>query len=208
MVRAWLMCRQVKNQSAPCNCDPPIDVSSDELYKLGILTQYIPVVDSGLIDKMCDERGYKYRDELIISRERMPNYDEEIKKYFEEHMHIDEEVRYILDGSCYFDVRNREIKKYFEEHMHIDEEVRYILDGSCYFDVRNREDKWVRIAVEPGDAIILPPGIFHRFTPDHRDYIQMLRLFKEQQEWLGYNRNEMAKVTSVREQYLKDYIGK
>lgn len=36
----------------------------------------------------------------------------------------------------------------------------------------------------------------------------MLRLFKEQQEWLGYNRNEMAKVTSVREQYLKDYIGK
>uniref|UniRef100_F1LFJ3 Acireductone dioxygenase n=1 Tax=Ascaris suum TaxID=6253 RepID=F1LFJ3_ASCSU len=171
------MCRQVKNQSAPCNCDPPIDVSSDELYKLGILTQYIPVVDSGLIDKMCDERGYKYRDELIISREKMPNYDEEIKKYF-------------------------------EEHMHIDEEVRYILDGSCYFDVRNREDKWVRIAVEPGDAIILPPGIFHRFTPDHRDYIQMLRLFKEQQEWLGYNRNEMAKVTSVREQYLKDYIGK
>uniref|UniRef100_A0A915BIU0 Acireductone dioxygenase n=1 Tax=Parascaris univalens TaxID=6257 RepID=A0A915BIU0_PARUN len=177
MVRAWLMCQPVKDQSAPCNCDPPIDVSSDELLKLGILTQYIPVVDGDLIDKICAERGYKYRDELIISREKTPNYDEEIRKYF-------------------------------EEHMHIEEEVRYILDGSCYFDVRNCEDKWIRIAVEPGDTIILPAGIFHRFTPDHRDYIHLLRLFKEQQGSFVYNRNEMAKAANVREQYLNDSTAK
>lgn len=32
----------------------------------------------------------------------------QIKMFFEEHFHLDEEIRYILDGSGYFDVRDRE----------------------------------------------------------------------------------------------------
>uniref|UniRef100_A0A914S4K0 acireductone dioxygenase (Fe(2+)-requiring) n=1 Tax=Parascaris equorum TaxID=6256 RepID=A0A914S4K0_PAREQ len=161
MVRAWLMCQPVKDQSAPCNCDPPIDVSSDELLKLGILTQYVSI---------------------------LYNFSTQIRKYFEEHMHIEEEVRYILDGSCYFDVRNCEVC--------FSSEFSYL------------QDKWIRIAVEPGDTIILPAGIFHRFTPDHRDYIHLLRLFKEQQGSFVYNRNEMAKAANVREQYLNDSTAK
>ena len=88
------------------------------------------------VDTLASERDYKNRDEIIVSPKAMGEVYEE------------------------------KVKMFFNEHLHEDEEIRYIRDGAGYFDVRSEGDKWVRIRLEKDDLIILPPGIYHRFTTD------------------------------------------
>ncbi|MFH4982052.1 hypothetical protein AB6A40_008761 [Gnathostoma spinigerum] len=172
MVRAWRMSDTVTDQRRECYSDPPSEVSLDELNTLGVIYIYIPETErSKAVEKVCSDRGYSFKDEITISRDRLPDYENKIKTFF-------------------------------DEHLHSDEEVRYVIEGSGYFDVRDHNDKWIRIAVDPGDLLILPAGIYHRFTVDTKDYIHAVRLFKGVPVWTPYNRCEAVDDMDVRREYL------
>jgi len=164
MVQAWFMDSSDADQRLPHQLDPPQPVSIESLAKIGVLYFNINVDDQGEfkkegapLDLLRKERGYSYEDTITVSRDKLPNYDEKIKSFFEEHLHTDEEIRFIHDGSGYFDVR----------------------DG---------DERWVRIKVVRGDLIVLPAGIYHRFTLDTDDYIVANRLFVGEPIWKAHNR--------------------
>ncbi|KAL8798688.1 MAG: hypothetical protein Q9182_006474 [Xanthomendoza sp. 2 TL-2023] len=115
------------------------DCSPAHLRSLGVLFyNFPPLLSSSAtqVEDLAETRSYGNRDEIIISPTIMgPAYEVNLLQFY-------------------------------REHMHEDEEIRYILAGAGYFDVRDEEDKWVRIQVERGDLLILPAGIYHRFTVD------------------------------------------
>ncbi|KAJ3413327.1 1,2-dihydroxy-3-keto-5-methylthiopentene dioxygenase [Chytridiales sp. JEL 0842] len=162
MVQAWFFEETAEDQRETHQYKPNKPVSLEQLKKLGISYFHIPIQadDSHMdtINKISAENNYKGRDVVNIHKDTFPNYDAKIKDFF-------------------------------EEHIHEDEEIRYILDGSGYFDVRDEKDRWIRIAVEPSDMIIVPAGIYHRFTLDTNNFIKAMRLFQEMPKWTPINRS-------------------
>ena len=47
-----------------------------------------------------------------------------------------------------------------------------------YFDVRDHDDRWIRIDCRKGDMIVLPEGIYHRFTLDQGNHIKARCILK------------------------------
>ncbi|XP_015609860.1 1,2-dihydroxy-3-keto-5-methylthiopentene dioxygenase isoform X1 [Cephus cinctus] len=174
MVRAWYMDDSDADQRLEHHKEPPEFVTLSELFDVSG-TEYFKVdhenydKDETLL-KLKKERGYTYEDQIICSEKCLSNYEEKLKNFF-------------------------------TEHLHTDEEIRLILDGSGYFDVRDKNDKWIRIEVTPGDLLIIPSGIYHRFTLDVKNYIKAKRYFVGEPVWLPYNRP--ADEMECRKTYLE-----
>lgn len=140
-------------------------VSQEQLDALGVLYWKLDADNweaEGTLDKIRTERSYKNHDVITVSKEGL--------------------------GDQY----EAKLKIFFEEHIHEDEEIRFVLDGSGFFDVRDKDDRWVRCAMEKGDMIVLPAGIYHRFTLDDKAYIKAMRLFQDDPKWTALNRAEKS----------------
>ncbi|KAK4685169.1 hypothetical protein P7C73_g4992, partial [Tremellales sp. Uapishka_1] len=170
-------------------------VAQNTLKQLGVIYRTIPIDDEkrweSEIDEFAKERNYKNRDQITVTKAGLGEaYEDKIKSFFDEHLHEDEEIRYILAGSGYFDIRGL---------------------APPY------DDRWIRIALEKGDLIVLPAGsvsslffplssvllpilsvnrsathtarrIYHRFTVDEADTITAMRLFQDEPKWVPHSR--------------------
>ncbi|KAK3168688.1 1,2-dihydroxy-3-keto-5-methylthiopentene dioxygenase [Lepraria neglecta] len=158
--------------------DQRLDHDSGREVSTSYLTQlgvlYHRCPSVSAVDEIAEKRSYKNRDEITVSPDKM--------------------------GAVY----EEKVKMFFNEHLHEDEEIRYILDGNGFFDVRDPKDEWVRIRLEKDDLIILPSGIFHRFTTDSKNYIKAMRLFKDEPKWTPLNRAPDLENNPHRKSYLQN----
>ncbi|GAA5916968.1 hypothetical protein JCM8208_003226 [Rhodotorula glutinis] len=148
------------------------EVTFDQLKAIGALPY--PGIELDQVEAIAKDRGYKNRDEINVSKAGM--------------------------GDIYED----KIKGFFREHLHEDEEIRYIKDGRGYFDLREKGDKrWIRVAVEPKDLLIVPAGVYHRFTLDEGNFIHAMRLFQDEPKWVPHDKSESTDSNPFRQKYLE-----
>eukprot|EP01038_Epipyxis_sp_PR26KG_P009704 gene9704-13061_t len=168
-ITAWLMdSNESIDQREPHKLEGgESEVSLKLLESLGVLYWTgLTGVDDALLAQIRSDRGYNYFDIITVAPDKLPDYENKIKSFY-------------------------------REHIHYDEEIRYCVEGTGYFDVRGRNNEWIRIAVEAGDMIILPEGIYHRFTCDATNYIKAMRLFVGEPIWTPYNREEIDEAKNA-----------
>ena len=110
-ITAWYMDDSDADQREPHKKSPNEPVSKPALVDLGIIFwEGITGEDDPRLDEIKKERGYTYTDVCNVCPDKLPGYDTKIKSFFEEHIHKDEEIRYCMEGSGYFDIRDGEDK--------------------------------------------------------------------------------------------------
>lgn len=90
------------------------NLSEDYLEKaLGIICHHWSPFDDAendaekKVNELAEDRNYIHRDTIAITRPALgTSYDDKIATFYEEHMHEDEEIRWIRAGTGYFDVRD------------------------------------------------------------------------------------------------------
>lgn len=100
----------MEDHTLPNHLEPKVYLSSDQLKELGVLCWQMKVDVDNVNEDLkifCEAKGYSQQFVIEVSPEKLPNYELNIKKFYEEHLHDEEEIHYIVKGSGYFDVRDK-----------------------------------------------------------------------------------------------------
>lgn len=84
------------------------EIEVETLVAQGVVYARLPVDDpegyQPTLDALRVERGYVTQDEVALSPST-PNLDELCRKFDGEHLHTEDEVRFVLEGEGVFDIR-------------------------------------------------------------------------------------------------------
>ncbi|XP_020511190.1 acireductone dioxygenase [Labrus bergylta] len=110
-IEAWFMDSSEEDPKKPHRLEPNQSVSLDQLRELGVFSWQLNAdihENDPELEKIRKDQGYSYMDIITIHRDTLPDYDEKLKVLYSEHLHLDDEIRYILDGHAYFDIRDKQ----------------------------------------------------------------------------------------------------
>lgn len=86
------------------------NISAEELNAQGVAYRQLPTEESAYkppLEKIMQENGYVTMDQVKMWQE-MPNFDALCQKFVGEHLHTDDEVRFVLSGSGVFEIRSQD----------------------------------------------------------------------------------------------------
>jgi 1,2-dihydroxy-3-keto-5-methylthiopentene dioxygenase len=88
--------------------EPERPITSEELDRAGVLHERLDVEPTNYqptLDRIKGERGYVEQD-IIELWPNTPDLESLLEKFVEEHLHTDDEVRFVLEGEGIFDIRS------------------------------------------------------------------------------------------------------
>lgn len=84
------------------------ELTAQELIEQGIQYEKLPLDNyQGDLDRIKKSWGYQAQDVVELSPET-PNLEVICAKFDKEHLHTDDEVRFVLSGEGYFDIRSKD----------------------------------------------------------------------------------------------------
>ncbi|XP_074586560.1 acireductone dioxygenase 2-like [Curcuma longa] len=92
------------------HCEPKEFVSFLKLEELGIRTWRVGSdhENEEKVKQISESRGYSHSFSNLhdLHPERLPNFEQILKRFFVEHLHLGDEISYCIQGSGYYDVRD------------------------------------------------------------------------------------------------------
>ncbi|KAK3784344.1 hypothetical protein RRG08_053830 [Elysia crispata] len=185
MVRAWYHDGEANDPSDPHMLTPGQFLSVQQLKdEIGV---ELMKFDAATLDTNVEylslkkERGYSVEDYIIICKDYIdidsrlePDYNKRMKIFNSEHLHPDEEIRFVSAGSGFFDMRSRDDKWIRLELSQGDLMIipggvyhRFFLDHKGYVKLRrlfSEEPSWVAFHRPEGDT----HTVRQKYIQDHR----------------------------------------
>jgi len=109
------------------------------------------------IETLKARNGYTTAD-VISLRPETPNLDVMLAKFDKEHLHTEDEVRFVVDGRGVFTIHS------------------------------DTDDKVFDVEVHPGDLLVVPINTWHWFTLCDDRQIKCIRLFQDTTGWTPHYR--------------------